>query len=227
MKIGLYLYGVNTLNVSQNPSANMQGDEIIALAWKRYLENDYGHSVTLFSDTYTVKENEFDVIVYFNLELKRKPHKGKNIAYVQNATIDETQVLQIFNQIKPDFHAFMFTSETLKRKCETDGLVVPFAFDMNTQGSYSDRLNYDVSFLGNPLPRKPNWIEDFVEPMNSFNSVLFGKCGIWPASVIGLWKGGLPLEDTQTLYCSSKLNLNVHIAGHVVNETINFRILMY
>ena len=222
MRIGLYLYGINTLDVRVNRLSNMQGDEIIARAWAKHLCL-LGHSVTLFAPPYRPNPDAYDVIIYFNPMLQRLDHHGKTVLYVQNATSDESEMLKQFESVRHEFNAYMFTSETLMTRCKSNGLVVPFACDADELPKIEKKYTHSASFLGNPLPRSPDWLERYISPMSDFGGVLYSKHP-WPQQYASMWRGGLPIEDTGALYRSSSINVNVHILGHVVNETVNFRI---
>lgn len=227
MNIGLYLYGTNTLDINLNRNANMQGDEIIAINLKKQLER-LGVSVIIFSQPRDCAI--FDYVIYFNPDLQKISPKEKSILYVQNTYTDIQEITKKFSQTASNFCSFIFVSALLKERCQAEGHVMPFACDIesnvefdNLSSLYRDQYQFDCSFLGNPLPRFPNWMEKHITPIMNFNSAIFSKHP-WPAPFSSKWRGGLPLQDTPNLYYSTKININVHIAGHAYNGVVNYRI---
>lgn len=229
MKIGFYVLGTDTLSMHRNPESNMQADELCALNFKKHLLQLPGvQGAGVFSKQ--IYHNIYDVIIYYNPELQIISPPEKSVLYVQNTFEDPARIIESVKSLKRNFGRFMFASHTLKKNVGLEGLVLPFASDIDekadfdsTKELYRDVYDYEVSFLGNPLPRFPNWMEQYIEPIKQFKSAVYSKHP-WPERYQNLWMGGLPLENTPHLHHSTKINMNVHIKGHTHHQVVNFRI---
>jgi len=222
LRISLNLYGTGTLDM--NRPGNLQGDEQVALNWKKYLERlddvDYVHLVaqSRFDKT------PYDVVIHFNPFYA--PHAtAKNIMYLQNAFPSEHYeggTIGVFNKARHNFDGYLFTSNRLMKAC-TDGAVVPFATDPEVfYPQPEDRFRHPVSIVGNDI-RGPVVNERYFSPALPFGFVIYSKTG-WVGRLGAAWRGGLPQEDLPRLYSSSLINLNAHISDHITWETINLRI---
>jgi hypothetical protein len=222
LRICLNLYGTGTLDM--NRPGNVQGDEQVALNWKKYLERReevaYVHLVaqSLFDGT------PYDVVIHFN-PFYPSHSNAKNVLYLQNAfplEHYEGGAIGVFNRVRPNFNGFIFTSNRLMKAC-VDGAVVPFATDPEVfYPQPDDRFRHSVSIVGNDI-RGPVVNERYFSPALPFGLVIYSKTG-WSGRLGTAWRGGLLQDDLPRLYSSSLINLNAHISEHITWETINLRI---
>ena len=222
LRICLNLYGTGTLDM--NKPGNLQGDEQVALNWKKYLERRsdvaYVHLVSQ-SDFTGIP---YDVVIHFNPFYS--PHaSAKNIMYLQNAFPPEQYeggTVGVFNKARTNFDGYMFTSDTLMGAC-LPGAVVPFATDPEVfYPQPKDRFRHPVSIVGNDI-RGPIVNERYFCPAIPFGLAIYSKTG-WAGRLGTAWRGGLPQEDLPRLYSSSLINLNAHISDHITWQTINLRV---
>lgn len=206
-----------------NVGENVQGDELIAICWQKYLLRKKEVEEVVLSTPISLRD-DLDVVIHFNpfLEICSK---AKNVLYLQNVFPEprwKGGTIGIFNENKSKFDGYMFTSEKLMEVCNSSGVVVPFATDPErfypqyvTEGPYHQIL---VSFVGNRLRR-----EEYFRPIISSGLKVWSK-NQWPNIFASSWQGGLPLEDMPLVYTNSKVNLNVHIPEHNYFGTINGRV---
>lgn len=228
-RIGLYLYGLNTLDIKTNIGQNMQGDEMVANAWKKYLERlDNVEYVKLYSNQNKCDDNNLTHMIYFNPMLNEndKYPYGKNILYFQNAfpsSVYDGGTIGIFNKYKNNFDGYIFLSDKIKKECNTDGCVIPFATDLELLNyCYDQKYEHDISFLGNDI-RGIEENEKYFIPATKFNFAIYSKSE-WNQPLAKYRIGTLSFEDTKLLYSSSKINLNIHLADHLKYGCINSRI---
>jgi hypothetical protein len=205
-----------------NDGNNVQGDELVAHAWRKYLRRR--DDVLLATDP-----GEADFIVYFSLF--SQPHQKlgrKELLYLQNVFPPEAWAggtVGQFSQHKHKFDAFIFTSETLKKNCDTDGAVIPFATDPEQfyPREADQRYAHPLCFVGNNI-RGQAANERYLRPALEHGLAIYGNPIYWPAPYAAACKGKLPLEDETTLYASARACLNVHVPEHVTHDSVNFRI---
>lgn len=221
-RICLNLHSTGTLDMSK--PGNLQGDEQVALNWKKYLERrddvDFVHLVAQSR----FPEVQYDVVVHFNPFFEPHP-KAKNIMYLQNAFPPdqfEGGTVGVFNSNRNKFVGYMFTSEVLKNAC-ADGVVVPFATDPEQfYPQFAPQYTHPVSIVGNDI-RGPLVNDRYFSPALPFGLAIYSKTG-WAGALAAAWRGGLPQEDLARLYSSTTINLNAHLTDHIQWQTINLRI---
>ena len=222
LRICLNLFGTGTLDMAK--PGNLQGDEQVALNWKKYLERREDVEYVHLTAQSCFDETPYDVVIHFNPFYSPHP-TTKNILYIQNAFPAEQYeggTIGVFNRARPNFDGYMFTSDTLMKAC-ADGAVVPFATDPEVfYPQPDDRFRHPVSIVGNDI-RGPVVNERFFSPALQFDLAIYSKTG-WAGRLGAAWRGGLPQEDLPRLYSSSLINLNAHISDHITWQTINLRI---
>lgn len=128
LRIGLHLIGIGTFDV--NRPGNVQGDELVARSWHKYLARHPGvERVTLYGQGQP-HPGELDLVIHFHPELDGHP-AARNFLYLQNvfpAELFPGGTLGMFQKVKHRFDGFLFTSERLMRAC-APGAVIPFATD--------------------------------------------------------------------------------------------------
>src|SRR5262245_43011188 len=128
MKIGLAIGGIDTLH--PNHRGNVQGDEMVARGWQKYLLRLDDFEVVDLYGPRAVMRNDLDAVIHFHPWTQLHP-KAKNIYYLQNAfppEMFEGGTVGVFNKVRGNYSAFMFTSEKLMKSC-APGIVLPFAID--------------------------------------------------------------------------------------------------
>ncbi|MEK0338135.1 MAG: glycosyltransferase, partial [Nitrosopumilus sp.] len=220
MKIGLNLFKLGTFD--KNVDGLVQGDELLAMSWQKYLaRRSEVDGVILSSGRFL---DDVDVIIHFN-PLLETSGKAKNILYLQNVFPEphwKGGTVGIFNANKSKFDGFIFTSKKLMEVCHSEGIVVPFATDPErfypqhtTEGSYHQ---IPVSFVGNRLGR-----EKYFYPAIELGLKIWSKSH-WSGHFESSWQGFLPLEDMRFVYTNSKINLNIHVPEHNYFGTIVERV---
>lgn len=222
-RIGLALAATGTLDVNSR-HRGIQGDEQVALSWKKYLERcDEVDCVSLLGSDYDQSAG-LDIVIHFDPFIAPHP-RAVNILYMQNAFPrpqypDGTQ--GVFRAVREKFRGFIFTSAKLMECC-APGAVIPFATDPEALSPRFDaRFSHPVSFLGNPI-RGPHVEHRYIAPAIPFGLAIYSKTP-WPDPFAGSWKGSLPGADMPGLYTSSLINLNAHLDEHLEMETVNLRI---
>ena len=219
MKIGIRLAQKGTFE--PNYGAYIQGDELIAIGWQKYLTRA-GYDVVLYGRDEQV---DVDVLIHFqpNLSLGR----SKNIYYFQNAFVEGNLVA--FAKLKSSYDGFMFVSEELRAACGVDGAVVLFATDPEMffpqfTEEYADR----PTFVGASHFRGEGKYERFFNPLLPYGLVLYGSGWERFVNQSGrpreIYKGKLPLEEMPRLYSSCSANLNLTAPEHTHYGVINARV---
>ena len=221
LRIGLRLAAAGTLDPAH--SGNVQGDEQVALSWKKYLLRDPGvQSVTLFDAASRITD-DLDVLIHFNPFLDTH-RKAKNVLYLQNAFPPSDYpggTAGVFRQVQSRFAGFLFTSSKLMQAC-ADGGVIPFATDPETfypQPTKAYRI--PVAFVGNDI-RGGAANYRYFQPAADLGLVIYGN--EWLPPLAGICRGKLPMPDLPKLYSSASINLNAHAAEHAFFGTVNLRI---
>ncbi|MBP0014396.1 MAG: glycosyltransferase family 1 protein [Roseofilum sp. SBFL] len=221
LKIGLRLFQINSIGVGK--PGQVQGDEIIARGWQKYLlQHEKVDSVHLYGPKGIIEE-DLDVLIHFNPFLDLQENT-KNFLYLQNAFSKKNYprgTVGVFKQVKSKFSGYMFTSKKLMDSC-ADGAVIPFATDPDFfYPQFSEQFEYPVSFVGNNI-RGPVVNLRYLEPALPFGLVMYGN--LWSEPLSSVCQGRLPMPDLPKLYSSCKINLNAHIEEHIELDTINLRI---
>lgn len=211
--------GESSLN-SVIDGQNVQGDQMIARAWKKYINKRSDIVLTHLP-------SEADYIIYFDLFTQPIEGKHKNILYFQNVYPPHAWsggTVGQFNLHKHKFDHFIFTSNRLKEHCGSDGAVIPFATDPEIFFAYDPVTHYrhPISFVGNGI-RTQEENNRYIMPVIDLIAI-YGNIDGWAKEYHSACKGKLPLEDEPVLYSSSLVNLNFHISEHLKHDTPNFRI---
>lgn len=229
MRICLAVPKLGSIDIN-NPG-NVQGDEMIARAWAKYLPD---HEVILSQGP----NSDCDIIIHFNPHLGKVPGK-KNILYLQNAYEPENYeggTVGIFSRDGVGYDGYLFTSEKLRSNCVTatigrDGFeklftndVIPFAVDEELfyKRDVDPRYAHQVCFVGNNLRGREKDAQ-YMVPIRD-HLVLYGNPDSVNPELVKCHRGKLPIGDEPVLYSSSSICLNVHIAEHAVHDTVNFRV---
>jgi spore maturation protein CgeB len=222
LRIGLRLSGIGTFDVTK--PGNVQGDELIARGWQKYLlRRDDIESVYLYGAAGTIAE-ELDVLIHFHPALELHP-KVKNILYLQNAFPKEKYsggTIGVFNKVKEQFNGYIFTSQNLMQACAS-GAIIPFATDPEFFFYQPSTLyEHPIAFVGNDI-RGSIINQRYFVPALPFGLVIYGN-RTWKPPLSTACRGKLPMPDLPKLYSSTFINLNAHIQEHIEWNTINSRI---
>ena len=225
MKIAITVPSLNSINTNQD-GQNIQGDEMIARSWKKYIELSSDIEVTLFNG-HEGEKSGFDHVIHFSILYNNWPNIN-NILYFQNVFPPESWpggTIGQFNIHKHKYNNFIFTSHKLQEHCNTDGLVIQFAVDPDIyKPTYGNGYNHTISFVGNAI-RGPIVNSKYIEPALSRDLAIYGSGAGWPSNYSSCLKGKISqIPDESILYTQSKINLNCHINEHIIHDTINYRI---
>lgn len=224
MKIAIKIFGKSSINTNQD-GQNVQGDEMIALAWMKYLQN-HGVQSSLF-DRNDAPSSDFDAVIHFDLITSSRWPGVKNICYLQNAFPAHAWAggtVGQFNLHKDKFDDFIFTSDTLRDNCETDGAVVQFAVDHEIYQSPDKRINGPKTyFVGNGIRSDEENVR-YLGPAIKHGLVIYGNGLGWSRQFTPCLKGKISVQDEVSLYQSTGICMNHHMQEHVIHDTINFRI---
>lgn len=222
LKIGLRAPGLDTLGSQLR--GNVQGDEVVARGWLKYLQrrSDVDRAELYGPDG--VVAGDLDVLIHFQSGLELQPGI-KNLLYLQNAYPKEKYeggTVGVFQRCKDSYDAYLFTSERLMNAC-APGAVIPFATDPEFFfPQVSKDFEFPVSFVGNNI-RGKTVNKRYLYPARHHGLVIYGRrWKKWPLKKHAL--GKLPMPDLPKLYSSCKINLNAHLMEHVEQDTINLRI---
>lgn len=221
LRIGIRLFGIDTFDPAK--PGNIQGDELVARGWKKYLERHEAVEVVHLYGARGAIAEPLDALIHFHPELELQPGT-KNLLYLQNAFPKEHYpggTAGVFSRVKDRFDGFFFPSEKLMRACAPGG-VVPFCTDPEMFFPQPEEVyQVPVSFVGNDI-RGPVVNRRYLVPAMPFGLVVYGNNWSPPLSEVS--RGKLPMPDLPKLYSGSRVNLNAHLLEHVEWETINLRI---
>jgi spore maturation protein CgeB len=217
MKINIISPSVHSVNTNKD-GANVQGDEIIARAWQKYLAlDDRVDQVTI---------NGFDNIKY-DVCLSFTPlapsTNGYQVLYLQNVFPKPAWpgTVEVYKSIKQKYNSFIFPSPGLKERCG-EGLVSQFAVDpeLFNPAPAEKRLAHNCCFVGNNI-RDKTTTEKYILAARDKGLVVYGNQAGWNDNIC---VGKISLEDERILYSSSKVCLNAHLDEHLEYGSFNFRI---
>jgi len=226
IRIGLYLRTIGSFVrvacAQRNlKKGNVQGDELIARGWQKYLQTyDEVESVYLYGSDSVINE-DLDVVIHFHPNLKLY-EKGKNVFYIQNAFPKTSEnpegTLGVFKCFKEQFDGYIYPSQKLMEAC-SPGAVVPFATDPEFfYPQPSGLYEYPVSFVGNGI-RSAAVNQRYFVPALPLGLTIYGNLWKYPLSLA--CRGFLPMPDLPKLYSDSRINLNAHVSEHQDWNTIN------
>lgn len=219
MRINILVPSTTSLNTN-NDGNNVQGDELVARCWAKYLSRD--KRVT-FADLNGSKE-DYDVSISFSHLLPSTP--GYKILYMQNSFPKPNWpgTREVFQQVKKNYNHAIFPSEGCKKDCggSDDALVCQFATDIElfSPREYSKDFDYNLCFVGNKI-RTDRINEQYMMSVKDKGLAIFGNPLGWQNEYC---KGKISISDEAILYSSSKISLNAHLQEHLDYGTFNFRI---
>lgn len=201
-----------------NNGANVQGDELVARSWVKYLNRDNRVSVAELNGL----KNNYDVTISFS-PLIKFPMSGYKILYLQNVFPKPywPGTVEVYNQIKQNYDGFIFPSQGLKDRCG-DGLVCQFAVDPEIfyPESVNSQFDHNLCFVGNNI-RDRATSEKYLFCSKDKGLVIYGNPAGWNSE---LCQGKISIENERSLYSSCKICLNVHLQEHLDYGSYNFRI---
>ena len=224
LRIGLQLIGVGTFDV--NRPGNVQGDELVARCWQKYLAREPGVSAVELYGAGQPAPADVDLVIHFHPDLEGHP-RARNFLYLQNvfpAELFDGGTIGMFHKVKHRFDGYLFTSERLMKAC-APGAVIPFATDperFQPTRRAAQPAWPAVSFVGNNI-RGERCNRRYLEPALPFGLAIYGN-NQWQAPLSGACRGKLSMEDLPALYSASAVNLNAHIPDHIAFDTLNQRL---
>jgi spore maturation protein CgeB len=227
LRIGLHLIGVGTFDV-KGPG-NVQGDELVARCWQKYLSRNGAVDVVRLYGREDAHPQDVDVVIHFHPDLETHP-RARNFLYLQNAFPAEMfdgGTVGVFQRARERYDGYLFTSLRLMKAC-APGAVIPFAtdpelFHPDAGGpDATDAAVPAVTFVGNNI-RGERCNQRYLEPALPYGLAIYGN-NLWQAPLSGVCRGKLPMEDLPGLYARSAVNLNAHIPDHITFDTLNQRL---
>jgi spore maturation protein CgeB len=247
LRIGLHLIGIGTFDV--NRPGNVQGDELVARCWSKYLARHPAVGRIVLYGQGQPHPGDLDLVIHFHPDLEGHP-AARNFLYLQNvfpAELFPGGTLGVFQKVKHRFDGFLFTSQRLMRAC-APGAVIPFATDPELfrpgpgtggspatasaspgsgSGSGPNRSGPRpgapaVTFVGNNI-RGERCNQRYLVPALPFGLAIYGN-NAWQAPLVAACRGKVPMEELPALYAGSPVNLNAHIPDHVAFDTLNQRL---
>lgn len=219
MKINILVPSISSLNVTNN-GANIQGDELVARLWAKYLlKRPEITSVTLNHN------DQCDMCISFSPLIPFNRNQAKiNVLYLQNVFPKPAWpgTIEMFHQHKNNYDAFIFPSEGLKQACDSQGLVCQFAVDPELfyPDNYNASLDFNTCFVGNNI-RNASTTKTYILSAAKYGLAIFGNPQSWNNEYC---HGKISIEDERILYSSSKICLNAHLDEHLNYGSFNFRI---
>lgn len=219
MKINISIPSTCSLSISNN-GANVQGDELVARLWAKYLLKRPEVSCVTLNDT-----DRCDINISFSPLIDNSIKRANlNILYLQNVFPKPAWpgTIEMFHQHKHRYDAFIFPSEGLKQACEHSGLVCQFAVDHDIfyPDTYDPKLDFNTCFVGNNI-RNPQVTQSYILSAEKYGLAIFGNPKSWNNNNC---YGKISIEDERKLYSSSKICLNAHLEEHLLYGSFNFRI---
>lgn len=201
-----------------NDGANVQGDELVARSWAKYLQRDSRVSTVDINGS----KNNYDVSISFS-PLINSFMAGFKVLYLQNVFPKPAWpgTIEVYNQIKDRYDAFIFPSEGLMDRCG-EGLVCQFAVDPELFYPQTSNNNFahNLCFVGNNI-RDSVTSDKYLFCVKDKGLVIYGNPAGWNSEFC---KGKISLLDEAVLYSSAKICLNAHLSEHLDYGSYNFRI---
>ncbi len=222
LRIGIRVFGLGTLDIAK--PGNVQGDEMVARSWQKYLLRRDDIAEVLLYGPKDVIDESLHVAIDFNPFLESN-HNVKSVLYMQNAFPQDTHAggtVGVFESQRDRFDGYLFTSGCLMSACSAEGAVIPFATDEEVfYPQWAETFRHPVSFVGNDI-RGPIVNHRYLMGALPFGLVIYGN--MWHPPLSAASRGKLSMEQLPKVYTSSLINLNCHIGEHVIHDTINLRI---
>lgn len=217
MKINILVPSISSLTTANN-GANVQGDELIARSWAKYLSRRDDIFVDLNGT------QSYDVCISFSPLIQYEGNCRLHILYLQNVFPKPAWpgTIEMFHINKHRYDAFIFPSNGLKQACDSDGLVCQFAVDPELfyPEPYDPQFNFNTCFVGNNI-RDKTTTEQYILCAEKYGLAIFGNPQAWNRSCC---YGKISIDDERKLYSSSKICLNAHLSEHLEFGSFNFRI---
>lgn len=217
MNINILSPSINSINTINN-GANVQGDELVARSWVKYLNRD---SRVTTADLNGIKNN-YDVTISFS-PLIQFPMYGYKILYLQNVFPKPhwPGTIEVYQRVKRQYDGFIFPSQGLKDNCG-DGLICQFAVDPEIfyPELKNETFNHNLCFVGNNI-RDSITSEKYLLCAKEKGLIIYGNPTGWNSTIC---KGKISLDDERLLYSSAKICLNAHLQEHLDYGSYNFRI---
>lgn len=219
MKINILVPSSNSLN-TKNDGNNVQGDELVARSWSKYLLKDNRVKIAEINGS----RSDYDLSISFTPLVEST--SGYKILYMQNCfpKPDWAGTKEVFQQVKNRYDHYIFPSEGTLKYCEapSDSLICQFATDLDifNPKEYSHQLDYNLCFVGNKI-RSDQINEQYMMCVKDKGLAIFGNPFGWNNQYC---KGKISIADEAILYSSSKICLNAHLQEHLNCGTFNFRI---
>lgn len=219
MKINILIPSTSSLNISNN-GANIQGDELVARLWAKYLSKRPEITSVTLNDN-----SPCDINISFSPLIQHDRSQAKlNILYLQNVFPKPAWpgTVEMFHQNKSRYDAFIFPSNGLKKTCDSNGLVCQFAVDPELfyPDSYDAKFDFANCFVGNNI-RNQQTTQTYILSAAKYGLAIFGNPSSWNSPYC---RGKISIEDERKLYSSSKICLNAHLDEHLEYGSFNFRI---
>lgn len=212
MKITILVPSLESITTANN-GHNVQGDEMVARAWAKYLARDPRvEAVDINGDTPS------DACITFTPFVRRRD--GLQVLYLQNVFPEPEWpgTVAMFEAARQHFDAFIFPSPGLRDRC-TDGLVCQFAVDPEIYFPQPGE-SPPVVFVGNNI-RDRETTERYILACRDQGLAVFGNPAAWNDPVC---RGKCSIEDEARMYSSASVLLNVHLREHLEYGSFNYRI---
>lgn len=217
MNINVLTPSVSSIT-TENNGANVQGDELVARSWVKYLSKDHRVSNADLNGF----RNDYDVTISFS-PLINHPMAGYKVMYLQNVFPKPAWpgTVEVYNLIKNKYDNFIYPSNGLKEKCG-EGLVCQFAVDPDLYYPQHEdpNLGHNLCFVGNNI-RDKNTSYRYLLCASEKGLVIYGNPSGWNSP---LCKGKISVENEAKLYSSAKICLNAHLDEHLEYGSYNFRL---
>lgn len=219
MRINILVPSTSSLNIANN-GANIQGDELVARLWAKYLSKRPEVTSVVLNDN-----GPCDINISFSPLIKHNRSQARlNILYLQNVFPKPAWpgTIEMFHQHKSYYDTFIFPSDGLKNACNSDGLVCQFAVDPELfyQDTYDPKLDFNTCFVGNNIRNKQT-TQTYILSAAQYGLAIFGNPSSWNNQYC---LGKISIDDERKLYSSSKICLNAHLDEHLEYGSFNFRI---
>lgn len=196
-------------------SHNVQGDEMVARSWVKYLSRD--PRVTHVA----INKKTAHVFISFAATAALET-EALRVLYLQNAFSDPPWTggtRGVFSAVRQHYDQFIFPSPGLRDVC-CDGLVLQFAVDHEVYYPREPAAAPPVVFVGNNI-RDQETTERYILACRDQGLAVFGNTASWndPAC-----RGKCSVEQEASMYTNAKVCLNAHIDEHLKYGSFNFRI---
>ena len=171
MKINIVSPSTNSVNTKVD-GANVQGDEIIARAWQKYLNLDSRVEEVFINGVDNIR---YDICLSFTPLAPST--NGYKVLYLQNVFPKPAWpgTIEVYKSIKNNYDAFIFPSPGLQQECG-EGLVSQFAVDPDVfyPTEIDPILSHNCCFVGNNIRDKIT-TEKYILTARDKGLVVYGK----------------------------------------------------